>query len=65
MTQGLLEKLPIFKISILFGGILLYLEEAPHPFYRMQFNNLGSSQVAPIMGASTELSLTVRTLHTC
>ena len=56
---GLLEKLPVFKISILFGGIFLYWEEAPHPFYRMKFSNLGSPRVAPIMGASIEISLTV------
>ena len=49
--EGLLEKLPIFKISILFGGIFLYWEEAPHHFYRIKFSNLGSPQVAPIMGA--------------
>ena len=61
--EGLLEKLPIFKISILFGGIFLYWEEAPHHFHRKKFSNLGSPQVAPIMEASIELSLTVHTSY--
>ena len=54
--EGLLGKLPIFKISILFGGIFLYWEEAPNHFYRVKFSKLGSPQVAPIIGASIELS---------
>ena len=61
--EGLLEKLPIFKISILFGGIFLYWEEAPNHFHRKKFRNLGSPQVAPIMEASIELSLTVHTSY--